>query len=184
MEQLQSFTKDNLPSYFAWQLRDFARLTWYADMVNHFDETLHPESWHPRYFVLSHGKFLMSSATVLWKTISFQGISYKMYGLGLVLTYPAHRKQGYGRQVVSAATEYIQHDTQADMALLQTMPALEQFYGEHGWEYTPNIRVLSGSPENRVDDDGWVMMMFLSARAKQVRKQLEQTPFYFDEHIW
>lgn len=184
MERLHSFTKDSLPSHFAWQLRDFARMTWHEDTDNHFNETLHPDSWHPSYFILSQDKFVISSATVLWKTISFQNISYKMYGLSLVLTYPAHRKQGYGQQVISAATDYIQQDTQADMALLQTMPALEQFYGEHGWEYTPNIRVLSGSSENPVDDDSWIMMMFLSERARQSRTQFEQTPFYFDEHIW
>jgi hypothetical protein len=70
------------------------------------------------------------------------------------------------------------------MALLQTAPHLEHFYGMHGWEHTPTIRVLSGTKDNPIDDEGWFMMMFLSQRAKDHRHKLENNAFYLDEYIW
>lgn len=179
------YSASDLPTHFRWQMLDFARIQWHEDITHEIGtSTLHPDKWHPTYFILLEGDLLISAATVLWKTIMFQEQSYKMYGLGMVLTYPTYRKRGYGRQVVATATEYIQQDTEADMALLQTAPHLEHFYSEQGWEHTPNIQVLSGHPDHPIDDEGWIMMLILSDRAKQHRQNFEKTSFYLDEHIW
>ena len=177
------YSAEDLPTHFVWQMLDFARMQWYEDIKN-FGLPLHPEKWHPSYFLIAEGQLLISSATVLWTTIQFQGQSYKIYGLGMVLTYPSYRKQGYGRQVIANATRYIRQDEKADLALLQTAPYLEGFYAEHSWEHTPKIQVLSGKPDNPIDDDGWIMMQFLSERAQQERKTFEAHPFYLDVHIW
>jgi len=177
------YSAEDLPTHFIWQMLDFARMQWHQD-ITHFGLPLHPAKWHPTYFLIADDQLLVSSATVLWKMIQFKGQSYKTYGLGMVLTYPSYRKQGYGRQVISNATRYIQDDTEADLALLQTAPHLEHFYAEHGWEHTPNIRVLSGEPDNPINDDGWIMMLFLSEQARTQRKNFEVNPFYLDTHIW
>lgn len=177
------YSAEDLPMHFTWQMLDFARMQWHED-IEHFGLPLHPANWHPTYFLIADGKFLVSSATVLWKIIHFQDQAYKIYGLGMVLTYPTYRKQGYGRQVISNATCYIREDKEADLALLQTAPYLEHFYAEHGWEHTPKIRVLNGQLDNPIDDDGWIMMQFLSRRAQKQRKTFEEHPFYLDVHIW
>jgi predicted acetyltransferase len=161
METVAQYSSQDLPQHFAWQMLDFARMEWQDDITHDLSLELHPEKWHPSYFVMASDQMMISSATVLWTMIEFQGHSYKVYGLGLVLTYPEYRKQGYGRQVVSVATRFIQQEATADLAILQTAPQLEQFYGEHGWIHTPNITVLSGSPENPIDTDAWIMTMFL-----------------------
>ena len=100
------------------------------------------------------------------------------------MTYPAYRHQGYGRLIVEAATQHMRQDKDADFALLQTAPSLERLYQEHGWEFSPKMTVLSGSPEVPIDEGGWIMSLFFSERAKAIREALNTTPFYFDEVIW
>lgn len=184
METIAQYPAEDLPDHLLWQLRDFARIQWYQEITHDIKLQLHPEKWHPRYFVLVQDQILVSSATVLWKMIDFQGRSYKVYGLGMVLTYPEYRKKGYGRHVVSVATHFIKQDPTADLAILQTAPYLERFYAEHGWEHPPHVKVLNGSPENPVDDSGWIMAMFLSEDAQNNRKHFDETPFYLDTDIW
>ncbi len=184
MTIIQTYTTETLPVHFKWQMRDFARIVWNADVTQKMDSALHPATWHPTYFILSYRELVLSSATVLWKTIDFQGQVFKVYGLGMVMTYPSHRKQGYGRQVVQAATQYIQEQVDVDIALLQTAPHLEKFYAEHGWEHIPSIKILSGALDNPIEDDGWFMLMFLSDDAKQHQSLFEKEPFYFDKKIW
>lgn len=183
MTTIQQYTADDLPPHLMWQMLSFARMQWHND-IEDFGLPLQPAKWHPTYFVIADDQLLISAATVLWKTIHFQNQPYKLYGLGMVLTYPTHRKQGYGRQIIAAATNFIQQDTEADLALLQTAPYLEQFYGEQGWEHTPNIRVLSGDVDHPIDDDGWVMMLFLSQHTKEQRQNFEGNAFYLDDYIW
>lgn len=181
---LNMFSAEVLPKHFAQQMRDFARIEWQNDITHDIETTLHPAHWHPIYFVLAENETLISAAAVLWKMVEFQGEMYTVYGLGMVLTYPAYRQQGHGRRVVAAATEFIRYQDQADFAILQTAPHLEQFYAEHGWQHTPKIRILSGPPENPIDDDGWIMTLFLSDRAQKNRSKFEATPFYLDTDIW
>jgi len=184
MDAIQTFSADTLPAHFRWQMNDFARIVWGSDVTQDMDLSIYSDDCHPTYFVLAKETILLSAAAILWKMIDVQGQQYKMYGLGMVMTYPAYRKKGYGRRVVGTATQHILDQTDADMALLQTMPALEQFYARHGWEHTPSIRALSGERDNPIDEDGWLMMMFLSDRGKQARVHLEQAPFYLAEYIW
>lgn len=180
---VQQYTPDNLPEHFMWQIFDFARVSW-AEEGQPFGLPLDPPTWHPTYFIISDDQILISSATVLRTIVQCQNHSYKLYGIGNVLTYPSYRKQGYGRQVIANATHYIRQDKQADMALLQTAPHLEKFYGEHGWEHTPDIKTLTGDADHPIVDDGWIMMLFLSQRAHDHRKDFAHHGFYIDEYIW
>src|SRR5262245_58866403 len=136
MEAVQTFTASHLPSHFEWQIRDFSRIVWHTDVTHDIRESLHPERWHPTYWVIAHGELVISSSAVLWKMVEIDQQFYKVYGLGMVLTYPAHRQQGYGRKVVAAASAFIQQASDADFALLQTAPHLEGFYKTHGWKHS------------------------------------------------
>jgi GNAT superfamily N-acetyltransferase len=184
MEAVQTFTASQLPTHFAWQLRDFSRIVWHADITRDIRVSLHPERWHPTYLVIADGEWLISAAAVLWKRVEVQHQRYKIGGLGMVLTYPEYRKQGYGRQIVAAATALIQQTPDADLALLQTAPDLAGLYKLHGWNHNPRLKILSGDPSNPIDEKGWFMMMFLSERAKRHQTAFESAPFYLDEHIW
>lgn len=184
MTMIQQFTTDTLPEHFKWQMRDFTRIVWDSKEPADMTHPLSPDRWHPRHFVIADGQFLLSATTVLWKMVDIVGQSYKMYGLGMVMTYPTHRKQGYGQQTVKAATDFIRQDATADMAWLQTRPELEQFYGAQGWTYMPDVTVLSGAIDQPVNENSWMMMLFLSGRAHQNRQQIEKATFYLDEHLW
>jgi predicted acetyltransferase len=184
MKEVQIFTASNLPLHFEWQLRDFSRIVWHTDITHDISVSLHPERWHPTYLMIANKELVISAAAVLWKMVEIHNQLYKIYGLGMVLTYPAHRKQGYGQKVVAAATELIMQTSDADLALLQTAPHLEQLYKKHGWNHTSKIKILSGNPNKPIDEDGWFMTMFLSERAKRNQTYFELMPFYLDEHIW
>ena len=190
MSEMLKFSAIDLPEYFLWQMRDFIRMQWYQEIkeldniVDDTTDSLHPDKWHPTYIILAKNRVLISAVSVLWKNFYFQGEHYKVYGLGAMMTYPAYRRQGYGRLIVESATQYMRQDKDADFALLQTAPSLEKLYQEHGWEFSPKMTLLSGLPEAPIDEDGWIMSLFLSERAKAIREALNTNPFYFDEHIW
>jgi hypothetical protein len=74
---IHQYTADDLPAHFMWQIFDFARMEWCED-GEPFDLPLDPERWHPTYFVINEDQYLVSSATVVWKTIQFQHQSYKL----------------------------------------------------------------------------------------------------------
>jgi predicted acetyltransferase len=183
MPQLLEYTTDALPRDYFWQIQDFIRIHWFDGFQYDLDEPFKPGIWNPHYFVIAEKHALMSSARALSKMVEIDGVPYKMYGLGAVLTYPAFRKRGYGGQVVEAATNYIKAQPDADFAIFWTDPSMASFYSPYGWETEENIAVTFDRPENP-QPTGFRMMLFLSDRAKQLRPSLNGGSIYFGEYTW
>jgi GNAT superfamily N-acetyltransferase len=123
----------------------------------------------PTYFLLVEGERLLSYARTIWAAVPHAGRSFKLYGLGDVITRPEFRRHGYGGRVVREATTYIKSDQEADAAVLLTEPKLEAFYGRSGWEYVRELRVATGGGGERGEEATIPMMLFLSARAQGLR---------------
>jgi GNAT superfamily N-acetyltransferase len=184
MPDIQQFTLDTLPTDYEWQIRDFVRIHWFDGFQFDVNMTLHPDFWQPAYFVIADQRALFSAATAVWKMVEVNGKSYKTYGLSGVLTYPAFRKKGYGRQVVEAATNYIKQQADADMAILWTNENLLPFYERHGWQHTAKVTVTAGPQDNPELTYGFPMMLFLSEQARQMRPTLDGGTLYFGEYSW
>lgn len=185
MEELHIYhSAKDLPPHFEWQIRAFLRLLWFDENEDELNEPLTPEELHPVYFVLARENSLISYARIIWMPIDHLGNTYKMYGLGDVFTFPASRKKGYGSRVVESATNYIRADSEADIAILLTEPGLENFYRSIGWEYIPDLRLLTGEPDNPQTRDDFAMMLFLSGKAKQNHTNFQTQTVFLPGDEW
>lgn len=184
MTQVQTYTNADLPRGYAQQIIDFVRIHWYDAYKHGPQPYASPDALAPVYHVIAEGGALLSSATVVRRRITHAGESYMCYGLGSVLTYPYFRKRGYGRRVVTSATDSIYAAPDADIAWLQTMPELNKFYSSAGWDHLPDLISLSGDPDSPQDRQSYAMMLFVSERAQQNRATFEQARLYLGEYLW
>lgn len=125
---------------------------------------------HPMYFIITDEEQVISYARTIWAMVSHLGQSFKLYGLGDVVTKPQFRCKGYGRRIVEKATTHIKSDREADAALLLTAPSLESFYQRSGWESIPELRVMTGEYDESNIETALPMMMFISAKAHTSRE--------------
>lgn len=125
---------------------------------------------HPVSFVLADGNQVLSYARTIWAAVFHLGQSFKLYGLGDVITRPEFRHKGYGGRIVEEATTHIKSDRAADAAVLLTEPKLEPLYQRSGWGYVPGLRVATGEYDGCIAWESFPMMLFLSAKARSVRE--------------
>lgn len=185
MVELKTFTNADLPEAYAHQIRDFVRIYWFDVYKFSSQEPVSPDELSPIYHVMVDGQALYSSVTIVRRLIRHEGVEYMCYGLSAVLTYPYFRKRGYASQLVQAATDRIRQSPDADIAWLQTGPDLGGFYGRFGWEHMPQLKILSGDPnEPKVEPDGFFMLLFVSDKAKANRHILENAPLYLGPYLW
>lgn len=184
MPELLTYESHELPSHLAWQVHCFIRIHWFDSFQFDPNATWPSGNFHQKHFVMGEGKALYSYTLVLQKDLEHEGETYTCYGLGAVMTYPAFRRRGYGAQVVGAATDYIREQPEADIAVLWTTADLERFYGQHGWEHTPDIRFLSGDRDDPQVFDQFTMMLFLSEQGQRARERFAHQPVYFGQYTW
>jgi GNAT superfamily N-acetyltransferase len=139
----------------------------------------------PVHIAVTNGNTLIAYATVVWKTLELNGEIYSCGGLANVMTFPHFRKQGYGRQIVKAATKIIQEAANVDIGMLWTAAQNAGFYAHAGWEALPEMVTLMGDTNNpQVYDDEGAMMLFLSAKGKRGRAAFEHGRVYVGEWTW
>lgn len=135
--------------------------------------------------VVADGLKLISYAGVISTMIEHQGIAYNCYGLSGVLTFPAHRKNGYGRQMIGAATQLILDEPSADIGLLWTATHNVHHYARHGWQVMPDMFTFMGDPANPIPhNDEERLMLFLSDKGKAGRTAFEHSNLYIGAESW
>ena len=186
MEKLYIYqSTEELPKQFEWQIRTFLRILWFNANEDEYSEPITSTEFHPVYFVLAgEDKLIISYARIIWMSIIHLGETYKIYGLGDVFTFPASRNKGFGKKVVSSATNYIRADSDADVALLLTEPKLENFYQQSGWEYIPDLRLLTGEQRKLKLNSDFAMMMFLSQKAQHNRTNFQTQSVFLPGDEW
>jgi GNAT superfamily N-acetyltransferase len=173
-----------LPPLVACQIQSFIRIVWYDMFKDDIHEPPLPDAWNPVYVVLGEEEAVFSHAGIVRQVLVHKGVTYNTYGLSSVFTYPGFRERGYGRQVVDAATTYIQQQPGADLALLFTGASLERFYGDSGWVHTPEITITKGDPQHLTTLDYFTMMLFCSEKGQQGRKKFSRVPLYIGPAMW
>ena len=86
--------------------------------------------------------------------------------------------------MVEAATRHIRSDADADVAVLLTEPALEKLYGASGWAHVPGMRVVRGERDGAPIAEDFVMMLFLSAAAREHRDTYRHEPLVLAGDEW
>src|SRR5690242_19219036 len=94
----------DLPAAIRYQVHSFMRILWFDRDDYDMDSGVEDDALHPTYVALTNGSTLLSFATVISKTLAFNGENYTCYGLANVMTFPHFRQRGFGGQVVEAAT--------------------------------------------------------------------------------
>jgi GNAT superfamily N-acetyltransferase len=185
MADVQHYRRyEEVPSDITCQIASFVRLVWLADLKgeDRFWKLDDPTGVR-QYFVIVERSVLISHANVITRTITHAAESYLLYGLGGVFTYPAFRGEGYGQQVVDAATAYIRRSP-ADIGMLFCDPARWNFYGRSGWSRL-KTEILVGTLEQRQPfTEEPVMIIYNSARAKAHQNDFETQPIYVGEDTW
>ena len=182
---LSVYRSYDLPPLVKCQIHSFMRIEWTAGYTGErqFRDEVWPEGevQNTVHFVLEERDFVISQAGVVWKRIEHDGETYETGGLTGVLTFPDFRRQGYGTQVVEAATRYIV-DKGVDIGL--TTSHLRSFYTRAGWIPMEMTNILHGDPASPTEVDELVLMLFLSEKGKQGRRTFEDRPIYVGANSW
>lgn len=185
MPEMQQYVHADLPRDILCQIDSFVRIVWMADAKgdDRFWQSDDSSDTTTQHFVIVERGFLISHADVVQHTIIHAGESYLLYGLGGVFTYPGFRNEGYGQQVVDAATAFIRNSP-ADVGMLFCNPARWNFYGRNGWLPLKN-EILVGAPEApQPFQKEPAMMIYNSARAQAHQHDFESQPIYVGTGTW
>ena len=186
MSELLIYPRLELPPELNWQIISFMRIL--------APETFAGLDWlkywtckdgndHSHHMVLVENGILISHAEVVWKNLEHAGETYRAYGLTGVFTYPGHRRQGYGTQIVDAGTEYIVA-TDADIGIFSCDPSLKRFYARCGWVPMKKVKILIEPEGQPLVVDELTMMLFLSEKGKRARPAFESEPVQFGYRNW
>jgi GNAT superfamily N-acetyltransferase len=110
--------EDDLPSTVRWQIISGMRASWPDDYRHHRRRWSARAEFHPTYIVLMDADFVLAHTVAIWKHLTHADVTYLVYGLSMVFSYPDCRGQGYGRAIVRAGTDYIDRQPDADVAML------------------------------------------------------------------
>jgi GNAT superfamily N-acetyltransferase len=185
MVELVTYSDTAFPPDLECQVLSFQRIHWPEGYTgeNRLRDWIHHPDQHPTHVALIEDGVLISYAGVLWKELEHAGETYKTYGLSGVLTYPAFRRQGHGRQVVAAATDYIRR-SDADIGLFTCAPHLKSFYETSGWKAMEGATLFEGPRADSCRSDELLMMDFFSAKGESSRSAFISLPIYFNETLW
>jgi GNAT superfamily N-acetyltransferase len=142
MPELRTYEHNEFPSDLNWKAVSFVHTKWPFIGGGTIRE-MYRTSRTPVHFVLVEDGLHLSYAAVIRMRLEYVGEEYETCGLGSVFTFPSCRRQGYGQQVVDAATHYITA-SDADVAARFTRPDLEGFYARSGWEALQGAVTLIG----------------------------------------
>jgi GNAT superfamily N-acetyltransferase len=172
MAELLVTPQTQLPPDIACQILSFLRITWPEGFMGELRlrNWITREEHHPLSFSLVEHGLLIAHAQVVWKMLEHAGETYKAYGITGVFTYPSFRGQGYGLQVVQAASDYIAR-SDADIGMFHCDPKLKAFYTQAGWLPMEGAVTLIGARANPVVTNEIMMMQFYSAKEKPARER-------------
>jgi GNAT superfamily N-acetyltransferase len=184
MPDLRLIPSPDLPRDLKCQILSYIRIEWpwiFRDGNRFWDYT--DKSTHPVNVVITERGLLISHAEVNWRMLEHAGQTYKVCGVSAVFTYPAFRKEGYGLQVLRAATAFIQA-SDADLALLFCLPQLVSFYTKAGWEAPASAKIIYGDPLYPHIEKGVTCALFVSERGRAARPAFITQPVYIGLGSW
>lgn len=114
--------------------------------------------------------------------LSHRGEAYLAYGLSEVATHPHYQRRGLATQTIRRAAQFIVSQ-QPDISVFTCARERTGLYARGGWEAVPGACFVGGTKERPFRSDGLgliTMMMFLSSKGKQHRRDFEHTDIVFE----
>jgi GNAT superfamily N-acetyltransferase len=93
-------------------------------------------SWRPKdlhFMLYAHGE-LACHVGILKHSVSVEGTTLAVSGVGGVVTLPEFQKQGFARRLMERADEFFKTEWKVDAGLLFCLPKMEPYYGAMGWQ--------------------------------------------------
>ena len=178
MPNLTIYRQLDLPAPLKWQVIAFLKTEW--PFIFSGDDVFltepYPPELDPVHFVAAEGDSLLSYASAFRLSLAHADTAYEVYGFGNMFTFPPYRRQGYGKQVLGLATDFIRR-SDVDVAILFCGPQLETFYATHGWEVLPSPTRI-GMPNDYEEHEGFKMMLVVSEKGRRGRLDFEERPLY------
>lgn len=182
MPELNITSQADFPAALRWQAIGFMRTEWpfiFRGRLEYMTETYDPEH-DPVHFCVTEGESLLSYAAIMRVAIEQADARWSAYGLRNVFTFPPYRGRGHGRQVVTAASEYVR-GSDVDLSILFCEPAMEPFYAACGWRTASGTTYLASPGGYRPMEEAR-MILLVSERARQHADELLCTALYLPWH--
>ena len=136
-----------------------------------------------QHFLIAERGLVISHADVSPQVITHQGESYRVGGVGEVMTCPTFHHEGHGTRVVTAATDFILH-SDSDLGMLFTGTDTAPFYEQNGWIGLPDLRLTYGEPAQPKFSDEFVMILPVTEHAKNHRADFEHGSIFVGASLW
>jgi len=117
-------------------------LEWGQDIFNSAELEL---IWRPKdeHIILSRDGVPVSKCGILKQTISVNGETLQVGGIGGVVTAPASQHKGYAHKVLKEAVKILKYEWQMPAAMLFCLEPLVSFYRQPGWTLiTPPVTLV------------------------------------------
>ncbi len=184
MYDLVHYRSDEMPPDIACQIITYFRaimLDW-ATGEDRFHDPFAHSTLFDHFLIMERG-MMISHADVSFRTVTHAGETYRMACVGEVMTQSTFRHEGHGARTAAAATNFIVN-SDADLAMLTTDPELEGFYNASGWVAVPDLDITHGDPGQPELTDEFLMMLFLTEKAKAHRADFERGIVYVGESLF
>jgi hypothetical protein len=102
---------------------------------------------------------------------------YEIYAFGNMFTFPPYRKQGYGKQILKLASDFILK-SDVDAGILFCNTNVEAFYKSFDW-VTTRVPVRRGTVDDYEEHEGIkTMILPVTRKGKQGRVDFDSHPLY------
>ncbi|OIK12440.1 GNAT family N-acetyltransferase [Bacillus sp. MUM 116] len=144
----------------------------------------HDKEFNARSFYSYIDGKLVSYAGVVHKIIEHDGQTYNIAGLSCVATDPDYHGQGLGLRTVTAATQWIEKQSNIDFGIFTCKPPLASFYNRAGaWPIVPDVVLIGNRAEGALSSESLdvvVLMLLFSEKAKAYESILRHTTINLD----
>lgn len=184
MVELVTYAQENLPAALKHQVITMLDRVWPRALpdARSAEHPLHDPNTHPTCMMLMKDGTLVAYTGVPWKMIEHANETYTAYGLSCVMSHPDFRGQGYGRQMVDAATAFIKSNN-PDLGIFTCDPPLQPFYEGSGWTIIENSPLIGGTRQKPFPSDTLnkvTMGGFFSPKAIQNQAAFTGVPIHLD----
>lgn len=179
MECIQ-YPQENDDIAIAQKIIDLECTVWSQDTKNHIFPTA-PDTYLTS-FVLIENEMAVFHVGIRKKVLYHKGKEYVAYGLSEVVTHPHYQKKGLATQTIKKALQFIVSQ-KPDISIFTCTKEKVAFYARCGWEAVSNACFVGGTKKKPFRSDNLnlvTMIMFLSPKSKQHRKDFENTDIFFE----
>ncbi len=179
MPDVDVYPQSDLPESLKWQALAFIKTEWpfvFSGEDQFLTEPCPPDQ-DPVHFVAAEGDSLIGYASIFRLNIDHAGTRYGIYAFGNMFTFPPYRKQGYGKQILKLATDFIKN-SDVDAGILFCESNVEAFYTAHGWE-TARATARKGTADDYEEHEQILtMILYVSEKGQEGKSKFDEQPLY------